>query len=107
MPTQERAATSLQLGFYSVATTSDPFVAAHGSVVAAEMWFLSHHRDRKSVYTRSLDLALLDEVEAELAGIAESIAAEDWEPTPGDGCDRCRVRLVCPAWPQGREAFQP
>ena len=26
---------------------------------------------------------------------------------PGGHCDRCPVRLVCPEWPEGQEAFLP
>ena len=36
---------------------------------------------------------------------AAGIRAEDWRARPGSDCDRCRVRSVCPAQPEGREAF--
>ena len=40
-----------------------------------------------------------------MAAVALGIANEDWTPTPGTACLRCPVRLVCPALPEGKEAF--
>ena len=98
-----KAARSLQLAFYVLAAADDDELAALGRPTAAEMWFPL--AKAKSVTTRRLDTDLLDELRGELADAAAGIRAEEWPPNPGDGCDRCRVRLVCPAWPEGAEAF--
>jgi hypothetical protein len=37
--------------------------------------------------------------------LGAAIKAEQWEPTPGDACSNCAVRIVCPLQPEGREAF--
>jgi RecB family exonuclease len=102
-PSVAEVATSLQLGFYLLALAADEGLAHHGPPQSAEMWFpLS---GAKSLTTRSFDPDRLEEVRTELFDITRRIKSEDWEPQPNAGCDRCRVRLVCPAWPEGREAF--
>ncbi|MGB9357490.1 MAG: ATP-dependent DNA helicase [Acidimicrobiia bacterium] len=98
------ASTSLQLGFYLIAAREDPAITAHGIPSAAEMWFPMHPL-QQSIATRSLDVERLDEIEDRMTAVAESIAAEDWTPTPGPHCDRCPVRIACPAVPEGKEAF--
>ena len=90
---------SLQLGFYLLAAAADPELAAQGKPTAAELWYpLKEAR-------RSFDLANLPKVAGELTSVAAAIASEDWTPRPGPQCGRCRVRIVCPAWPEGREGF--
>jgi hypothetical protein len=59
----------------------------------------------KSVKTRDLDLQKLPEIEEKLEQTAHGILAEDWTPRPGTQCERCRLRPLCPAWLEGREAF--
>lgn len=96
-------AESLQLGFYVLAAAADSKLKPHGSPLRAEMWYPA--AGGKSVKTRSLDLEQLATVEDRLIGAATGILAEDWEPRPGDQCNRCSVRPLCPAWLEGREAF--
>ena len=103
-PSKADVATSLQLGFYLLAAAADPDIAEYGSPESAEMWFPA--KPAKSVITRAFDMEALPEVATRLATIASRIQSEEWPPQPGAGCDRCRVRSVCPAWPEGREAFQ-
>jgi hypothetical protein len=68
------------------------------------MWFLMHPQKR-SVATRSFDMSNLDAVEERMTAVATGIGNEDWTPTPGTPCDRCDVRGLCPAMPEGKEAF--
>jgi superfamily I DNA/RNA helicase/RecB family exonuclease len=90
---------SLQLGFYLLAAAADPELAAQGNPTAAELWY------PLGGVNRDFDLANLPKVADELSQVAAGIAAEDWTPRPGPHCGRCRVRIVCPAWPEGREGF--
>ena len=94
-------AESLQLAFYVLAAIADPGLP--GEVTAAEMWYPA--AKTKSVTVRGLDLERMDELVARLGDAAGGIFAEDWTPRTGDHCERCRVRPLCPAWPQGSEAF--
>ena len=100
------AAVSLQLGFYLWALSRrEP---AADRVSAAELWFPLC--DRETSWTRSFDPANLEEVLGELREIAEAILAEradplPWPPRPSRECGRCRVRPLCPAWPEGQGAF--
>ncbi len=102
---QETAAVSVQLGFYLMAAAADPELAALGQPAAAELWYPASY-GRQSVAIRPLDVERMDEVTEAMAAAATGIASEDWRPTPGSHCDRCRLRTVCPAWPEGREAYQ-
>ncbi len=96
------AASSLQLGYYLIALAVDDEL--DGTPAWAELWYPV--ADYKSLTVRAFDVAKLPEVAERLMAAAEGIRAERWEPRPGDHCERCRLRGVCPAWPEGREAFQ-
>jgi len=103
-PSKAEVASSLQLGFYLLAAAADPDLAEFGPPESAEMWFPA--KPAKSVITRTFDMEALPNVATRLAAIAAGIQSEQWPPQPSAGCERCRVRSVCPAWPEGREAFQ-
>lgn len=100
LPTKNEVAESLQLGFYALAAEAE--LAA--DVEAAEFWYPARS-DRKSLAAFSLDLERLPEVAVRLEAAAQGIVTENWAPKPGPQCDRCRVRNLCPAWPEGQEAF--
>ncbi|MFH1329810.1 MAG: ATP-dependent DNA helicase [Actinomycetota bacterium] len=97
------AAASVQLGFYLLAVAADPRLSALGEAAGAEMWFPAART--KKVTTRPFDPARLGEVGGRMTLAAEGIRAERWDPLPGSHCRNCAVRLVCPAWPEGREAY--
>ncbi len=102
-PTVEEAAVSVQLGLYVLGLRA----VSDTPVLGGEYWYpaAGMNRGRKSILTRSLDIDRLDEVDAALHDAAAGIKNELWEATPGSQCERCPVRLVCPEWPQGQEAF--
>jgi superfamily I DNA/RNA helicase/RecB family exonuclease len=99
-PTVKQAQESLQLGFYLLAAGADPELTAQGKPSEAEYW---HPTQDKPV--RKFDPSNLDLVESKLRTIGAGIAAEAWPATPGAHCRYCTVRLICPAWPEGREAY--
>ena len=103
-PTIREVSASLQLGFYSLAAASDETVGVHGPVCQAEFWYpLATSPKRRAT---SFDPTRLEETRTRLAEIAGMIAREDWTPKPGNACRRCEVKLVCPAWPEGQEAYR-
>ena len=102
--TNEEAAASLQLGYYVIAAREHPDLASEGVISHAEMWFPMHAL-KHSIATRALDVSRLDEIEDRMKATAHGISNEDWAPTPGTACQRCPVRLVCPAVAEGKEAF--
>ncbi|HJR91159.1 MAG TPA: ATP-dependent DNA helicase [Acidimicrobiia bacterium] len=99
-PTLKDAAASLQLGFYALAAARHPALAAAGPVAGAELWYPL--ADGRKVFPFAMER--LDEVEDALASVAAGILAEDWSPRVSAHCERCDFRLVCPAWPDSREA---
>jgi RecB family exonuclease len=104
-PTRAEAAESLQLGFYVLAGREDPQIADRGAVAGAEMWFPWASRDQKNLKRLEFDMANLPAVAERMAAIAGGITAEEWTAMPGNHCERCPVRTVCPAWPEGAEGF--
>ena len=104
--TVKDAAVSLQLGFYLwVLSTQEPDAARSAPV--AELWY---PLCEKASWKRSFDSANLEKVMESLGEIAESIISEKanplpWAPRPSQACGRCRVRPLCPAWPEGQGAF--
>lgn len=103
-PTSEEARSSLQLGFYYLAANADPQVAQHGQVTGAEFWFPLART--KQVGVRRFGPDQEAETRRRLEDIARLIHQEDWEPRLGKACVRCEVRLVCPAWAEGQEAYR-
>ena len=103
-PPVREVSRSLQLGFYSLAADLDDTVSVHGPVCQAEFWYPLANSPKRRV--ASFDQAQLDETRSRLADIAGMIAREDWTPKPGNACRRCEVKLVCPAWPEGQEAYR-
>ena len=101
-PVVKEASTSLQLGFYLLAAGLDEDVAAHGTVGRAELW----HPLSSGRRVTPFDPGRLDETKDRLVEIAGGIARENWTPKPGKACRRCDVKSVCPAWPEGQEAYR-
>jgi superfamily I DNA/RNA helicase/RecB family exonuclease len=99
------ASESLQLGYYLLAARQDSSLSHHGEVAGAEFWYPRAKPRKTSITTRSFDASLLPSVTARLEEITTSIAAEAFEPTLGPHCSDCDVSLVCPARPEGKEAF--
>lgn len=104
VPTTADAAVSIQLGFYLLALRSDEQFAPFGPVEEAEMWFPAK-ADTKSVTVRRFDAHQLERVAEAMHAVTRGIAAERWSATLNARCSGCRVRIVCPEWPEGREAF--
>ena len=104
VPTTADAAVSMQLGFYVLALRADDQLARSGPVDEAEFWFPAL-TEAKSVTVRRFDARRLDRVVEAMKDAARGIASEEWPATPNPHCSSCRVRIVCPEWPEGREAF--
>jgi superfamily I DNA/RNA helicase len=100
----DEAAASLQLGFYLCAAADDPDVSAWGELEQAQMWFPLAGR---KTAVREFAIARLEEVGHRLLAVERGIKAEEWPAQPSNACTRCSVKLVCPAWPEGREAYRP
>ena len=101
-PTLAEASESLQLGFYLLAAAADPELSAQGRPTEAEFW---HPAAPGTNPVRKFDPNNLELVESKLRTIGAGISAEAFPATPGVHCGYCSVRLICPAWPEGREAF--
>ena len=98
VPKVDDAAGAVQLGFYVLASGDD--------VMGAEFWYPGDGPGkRKSVTVRRFKMERMPDVLAEMTRVQQGVLAEEWPTTPGDHCERCPVRIVCPEWPEGREAY--
>ena len=97
------AAEALQLGFYLLAAQSDPAISALGEPVEAEFWYPAMTNAKKMPAIQS-ETSWNQSVRCSTEA-ADGIRAEEWGYRPGPHCRTCRVRVVCPAWPEGREAY--
>ena len=102
-PSAADASQSIQLAFYLIAAQADPEVAELGEPTEAEFWHPLAKTKKKYL---ALDPSKTTEVLSSMKHIAEGIREEDWTPKLGSGCSRCTIKLVCPLWPEGREAYQ-
>lgn len=104
VPSKPVAGASIQLGLYVLGLRGSEPTPVGG----AEFWYPAHRLgEGKSVTRRALEMDRMAEVEEALATAAGGILAERWDPITGPDCDRCPVRIVCPEWPEGKEAFLP
>jgi putative RecB family exonuclease len=102
-PPKVESAKSIQLGFYLLAATFDDAVGSIGRPTAAEYWHpLATSQTRR---VTPFDPENIEAVRERLIAIADGIRSEDWTPTPSASCRMCSVRIVCPSWPEGQEAF--
>jgi superfamily I DNA/RNA helicase/RecB family exonuclease len=95
VPSTDDAKSSLQLGFYVSTIGAD--------AAGAEFWYPA--AKSVGVTRRAFDMGRLPEVEAALLEVQGGILREDWTPLPGPHCERCDHRILCPAWPEGAEAY--
>ncbi|MFQ5965992.1 MAG: ATP-dependent helicase [Acidimicrobiia bacterium] len=91
---------ALQLGFYLLASAADQDLGP--DVTEAQAWY---PLGGKKVTVRELPTSELPDIRARLVAIADGIRRENWQPRPHEGCERCPVRILCPEWPEGQEAF--
>jgi len=103
-PTVDKAAASLQLGFYLLGA-GDASAEDIGPVTGAEMWFPYASRTARALVTRRFEVENLPSIEERMLQVADGIGAEDWTPRTGEHCERCSVRTLCPAQPEGAEGF--
>ncbi|MFO7547401.1 MAG: ATP-dependent DNA helicase [Acidimicrobiia bacterium] len=101
-PGVAKAAASLQLGFYLLASREDPELRELGTADAAEMW---HPLIKEGRWRFPFDPGHLPGVKARMREAAAGIQSEAWPARVGAACRTCEVRLVCDAWPEGREGF--
>jgi superfamily I DNA/RNA helicase/RecB family exonuclease len=104
VPRTDEAAISMQLAFYVLALGADPEAASWGSIDEAEFWYPAR-TETKKLTVRRFDPHQLPLAEEALRRTGAGISAERWPATPNPRCSNCRVRGVCPEWPEGREAF--
>ncbi len=103
--TVAEAAESIQLGYYVLAARTDENLRSLGPVTGAEFWYPRAKPTKASIAKRAFDQGSLRTVATRLEEITTAISAEAFDPLVSRTCSGCAVALVCPARPEGREAF--
>jgi superfamily I DNA/RNA helicase/RecB family exonuclease len=100
----EEAKSSIQLGFYVLATREDDELEGAPTADHAELWFPLAPL-KTGITVRQFDIDQLPDITERMSAVASGISAEHWPPRPNDACPKCPVRSICPARPEGREAY--
>ncbi|HVE92204.1 MAG TPA: ATP-dependent DNA helicase [Actinomycetota bacterium] len=104
----QEAKDSLQLAIYYLAARSYPELIQHGEPVSMQLVYPAlEHTDRttgdKSLQRRYQKPEEAQNALAKLEGILAEAAAERFDPSPTADCQWCRMKPLCPRWPEGRE----
>ncbi|HYN99667.1 MAG TPA: ATP-dependent DNA helicase [Actinomycetota bacterium] len=102
-PSYKEAQSSLQLAIYHLAVKEDPKLKEFGEPLLARLVYPgSYGRDGShQVLTQNAEEA--EKVIAKLPDIISAVRTEDFRPNPGADCHFCKMRPLCPLYPDGQE----
>ncbi|MEX0790139.1 MAG: ATP-dependent DNA helicase, partial [Actinomycetota bacterium] len=102
-PSYKEAQSSLQLAIYHLAVKTDPKLQEFGEPLLARLVYPgAYGRDGShQVLTQNAEEA--EKVIEKLPKIISAVRAEDFSPSPGADCHFCRMRPLCPLYPDGQE----
>lgn len=100
-PSFKKAQTSLQLAIYHLAAREVPEIAAMGEPMVARLVYPgAYDRDgRHKVLNQNAEEA--DGVISKLPAIISSVVAEEFAPNPEADCYFCKMKPLCPLYPEG------
>ncbi|MCA1840707.1 MAG: ATP-dependent helicase [Actinomycetota bacterium] len=96
---------SLQLAIYYLAARNDPELKELGPPIEARLVFPGsfypdgNHKTPKQIPEQA------DEVLEGLPDLLRRVMAEDFKPSADADCRYCKMKPLCPLWPQGREVI--
>lgn len=99
---QSEASSSLQLAMYYLAARTEPELIALGPPTRATLVYPGDARGgAPKRMTQNPEEA--DSVIEGLPAIIKGVLSEEFAPSPEADCMWCRMKPLCPLWPQGRE----
>ncbi len=104
-PSKNEGAKSLQLAIYHLAARTDPALKELGEPKKASLVYpgsLWPSGDHKVIPQNE---AQADEVLKTLPDMISGALAEDFRPSPDADCFFCKMKPLCPLWPEGREVI--
>jgi superfamily I DNA/RNA helicase/RecB family exonuclease len=104
-PSSLQARKSLQLAIYHLAARVDPELSELGKPEVARLVYPGAFwpDGRYKELSQTADQA--DEVLEKLPEMIAGVAAEEFNPTPDADCYFCKMKPLCPLWPEGREVM--
>lgn len=102
-PSYTQAQSSLQLAIYHLAVRTDPELAFLGEPLLARLVYPGafNQQGRYQVLNQNAEEA--ERVIARIPGIIELVRQEDFRPNPRADCHFCKMRPLCPLYPDGQE----
>jgi RecB family exonuclease len=102
-PSYVEAQSSLQLAIYHLAAKMDENLKDLGEPQLARLVYPgAYSRDGShQVLTQNAEQA--EKVIAKLPDIVAAVRTEDFRPNPGADCHFCKMRPLCPLYPDGQE----
>lgn len=102
-PSYKEAQSSLQLAIYHLAVKTDPQLREFGEPLLARLVYPgAYNRDGShQVLTQNAEEA--EKVIEKLPEIISAVRTEDFRPSPGADCHFCKMRPLCPLYPDGQE----
>lgn len=105
-PSYTEAQSSLQLAIYHLAAREDPGLAGLGEPALARLVYPGSFRRDGSYQVLTQNAEEAEKVIARIPQIVASVKQEDFRPNPHANCHFCRMRPLCPLFPDGREVGQ-
>jgi len=102
-PSYKEAQSSLQLAIYHLAVKTDEKLQEFGEPLLARLVYPgAYNRDGShQVLTQNAEEA--EKVIEKLPGIISAVRSEDFRPSPHADCHFCKMRPLCPLYPDGQE----
>ncbi|HEX2180419.1 MAG TPA: PD-(D/E)XK nuclease family protein, partial [Actinomycetota bacterium] len=102
-PSYREAQSSLQLAIYHLAAKTDEHLKAYGEPLMARLVYpgATNRDGSHTVLVQTAEEA--EKTLAKLPGIITSVLSEDFRPRPEANCFFCKMKILCPLYPDGRE----
>ena len=102
-PSAREAEESLQLAIYFLAARTDPDLKALGTPQTARLVYPGSYWSDGNYKKLHQNADQADKVLEGLPDLLRRVMSEDFKPSADADCRYCRMRPLCPLWPEGRE----
>lgn len=102
-PSRQEAEKSLQLAIYFLAARTDPELVAMGEPQQARLVYPGSTWPDGRLKELPQNAEQAEKVIATLPELIDGVKNEDFKPSPDANCFFCKMKPLCPLWPEGRE----
>lgn len=102
-PTRQEAEKSLQLAIYFLAARTDPKLIDLGQPQLARLVYPGSTWPDGRIKVLPQNAEQAEKVIESLPILLDGVKSEDFRPSPDANCFFCKMKPLCPLWPEGRE----